>query len=167
MSLSSDRIECIAPVEIAGQRKTGVQVNINGATSNVLNVDVVPTALGLLSSDQSGAGLANARNFDGTLNSATNPAPLGSIVTIFLTGVGLTKPPEADGVPPPNSDIVPVATISSLFPVQGTLHALAGFVPGLFAYALPIPNDPRLTSVIRIVLSTDSSESQNLFVYTR
>jgi uncharacterized protein (TIGR03437 family) len=167
MSLSSNRIECIAPVEIAGQRSTALQVNINGASSNVLNVNVAPTALGLLSSDGSGAGLANARNFDGTLNSASNPAPLGSIVTLFLTGVGLTKPPEADGVPPRNSDIVPVASISSFFPVQGTLHALAGFVPGLFAYALPIPNDPRLASRITIVLSTDSSQSQNLFVYTR
>ncbi len=45
----------------------------------------------LLSLDGSGTGLANARNQDGSLNSATNPAAAASFVTVYLTGAGLTR----------------------------------------------------------------------------
>ncbi len=92
------KIVCIAPVELAGQASTQVQVTVNGGISNVLRVGVAATSLGLLSLDGSGTGLANARNADGSLNSATNPAAQGSVVTVFLTGVGATNPPEVDGV---------------------------------------------------------------------
>jgi uncharacterized protein (TIGR03437 family) len=40
---------------------------------------------------------AVALNQDGTLNSPTNPAPVGSIITVFATGLGPITPPQADG----------------------------------------------------------------------
>src|SRR5260370_10070625 len=132
MRVSFGQIECIAPAAIAGQGSTGVQVTIDGAQSNVLNVRVAPTALGLLAADGSGTGLANAQNSDGTYNSETNPAARGSVVTVFLTGAGLTNPPEPDGVVLATSEIGPLATISTFIPCPSTskVHALPGFVPG-------------------------------------
>jgi uncharacterized protein (TIGR03437 family) len=44
---------------------------------------------GLLFADGSGIGFANARNADGTGNSADDPALKHSQVTFFVTGVGL------------------------------------------------------------------------------
>jgi uncharacterized protein (TIGR03437 family) len=36
-------------------------------------------------------------NQDGSINSVTNPAPVGSIITVWATGLGPIAPPEADG----------------------------------------------------------------------
>ena len=163
MSISPGKIECIVPVEIAGQSSTLVQVNINASASNILSVSVAPTALGLLSSDGSGSGLANARNPDGTLNSASNPAPRGSAVTIFFTGAGVTNPPEPDGVPAASTAIVPVAPIPSYC---SGVHALPGFVPGLFAcfYTIPsAPSGPQYT----VSLGSEGSFSQGLLIYVK
>jgi uncharacterized protein (TIGR03437 family) len=171
MRVSYGQIECIAPAAIAGQRTTRVQVSIDGGLSNVLNVSVAPTAIGLLSADGLGTGLANARNSDGTSNSESNPAPRGSVVTVFLTGAGITNPPEPDGAVPASTEIVPAASILTFFPGPSTggIHALPGFVPGLFAYAFSVPviTQQPPGSTIGIMLRTDSSTSQNLFIYVR
>jgi uncharacterized protein (TIGR03437 family) len=163
------QIECIAPTAIAGQRITRVQVSIEGALSNILNVPVAPTALGLLAADGSGSGLANAQNSDGTRNSESNPAARGSMVTIFLTGAGITNPAEPDGVVPATSQIVPVATIFNFRPGTGSIHALPGFVPGIFAYSFSVPTTSQqpLSTKLDVTVGTDSSSSQNLFIYVR
>ena len=147
------KIVCIAPAEIAGESFTQVQVSANGASSNVLNAGVAATALGLLSFDESGTGLANARNADGSLNSATNPASPGSFVTVYLTGAGLTQPSG-----------LPVASITSPFGSAPALP-LPGFVPGLFSYTFLVPSVA--ISQIQVVLKTDSSTSQPLNVYVQ
>ncbi len=40
---------------------------------------------------------AAASNQDGSTNSASNPAPVGLIVTVWATGLGETTPSQADG----------------------------------------------------------------------
>jgi uncharacterized protein (TIGR03437 family) len=51
---------------------------------------------------------AAALNQDGTVNSASNAALAGTIVSVFATGLGLTNPVETDGaiVAPPIPGIV-------------------------------------------------------------
>ena len=44
--------------------------------------------------------LRAAINEDGSLNGADHPAPVGSIVSLYLTGAGVTNPPADDGAPP-------------------------------------------------------------------
>jgi uncharacterized protein (TIGR03437 family) len=169
MRVTPGQIECIVPAAIAGQRITHVQVTIDGAQSNVLNVSVAPTALGLLAADGSGTGLANAQNSDGTYNSETNPAARGSVVTVFLTGAGITNPAEPDGVVPATSQIVPVATIFNFMPGTGSVHALPGFVPGIFAYSFSVPTTSQQPppTKLSVTVGTTSSTSQNLFIYVR
>jgi uncharacterized protein (TIGR03437 family) len=162
MALSNGRIECIAPVEISGQTSTNVQVSINGAPSNVLSVGVAPVALGLLSLDGSGKGLANARNPDGSLNGPNNPAPAGSAVTLFFTGAGATDPQETDGMPPTSTSIVPTALSSSY--CSGA-HALGGFVPGLFACSFPTPSNTQGSPTTGVSVGSLTSQSQQLLVY--
>jgi len=139
------RVVCIAPVEIAGQTSTAIQVIVNGAASNFLNTPVTQAALGLLTADESGSGLANARNSDGTLNSPRNPAAAGTAVTLYVTGLGLTNPPEMDGLIPSNSNIVPASAPLSFIGLleisSTTFYALPGFVPGLFALDVVFPSD--------------------------
>ncbi len=137
ISVFSGKVECIAPVGIAGQHSTAIQVAINGTPSNVLTISVAPTALGLLSLNGMGTGLANARNSDGSLNGPDSPAPKGSEVTIFYTGAGLTSPPEPDGATATDASL----PIAPLLLTTGFVHPLAGFVPGLFGYTFVVPAD--------------------------
>jgi uncharacterized protein (TIGR03437 family) len=163
MSVTNGRIECIVPVGISGQSSTALQVSINGSASNVLNVSVAPTALGLLSADGSGSGSANARNADGSLNSRSNPAAAGSVVTFYFTGAGVTSPAEMDGVVPRTTAIAPVAITSS---ICGDIYALPGFAPGLFACSYVIPTLPAGPQS-PVQVSSQASQSQELFVYVK
>jgi uncharacterized protein (TIGR03437 family) len=51
----------------------------------------------LFTADSSGAGEVAAFNQDGTLNSSAVPASRGSIVVLYATGEGQTKPAGTDG----------------------------------------------------------------------
>jgi uncharacterized protein (TIGR03437 family) len=157
------RVVCIAPVGIASQASTAIQVSVNGALSNVLNVSVAPTAPGFLTADGSGSGLANARNSDGTLNGPNNPAAAGSTVTLFLTGVGLTNPAEMDGVVVSSSSIVPVISFTGINLPPQSIHSLAGFVPGLFAVDFVAPTTSGLFTQVGVL--ADDSQSQQVTFY--
>jgi uncharacterized protein (TIGR03437 family) len=37
-------------------------------------------------------------NQDGSLNSASNPAKFGSVIVLYVTGLGQTTPPSVDGL---------------------------------------------------------------------
>ena len=54
-----------------------------------------------------GSGQAAAINQDNTINSSTNPAPAGTVITLYGTGQGQTSPQPADGTAAPSS---PLAT---------------------------------------------------------
>jgi uncharacterized protein (TIGR03437 family) len=93
--VQDSQINVVAPWELTPGQNTLVCVTYNSMKTNCLSWPVVQTApVVLLGSD----GVhALALNQDGSLNSATNPAPPGSIVTVFGTGFGPITPPQADG----------------------------------------------------------------------
>jgi uncharacterized protein (TIGR03437 family) len=147
ISIAHGKIVSIAPQAFTNNQSTTIQVNDNGTLSNPLETDVAPAALGLLSADGSGTGLANARNLDGTLNSATNPAKRGTTVTVYFTGAGV--PPAAITIDINFSDIVRIAP-------------LEGFVPGIYAAYFRAPTDLSYTSPLSVTLSAVGSSSQTL-----
>ena len=85
--VSSTVIECIAPFEIAGHAMTSVQVTYNNQQSDAMAVPVYPSSTEVLV----------VVNPDFTVNSPSNPAPAGSIVTLYVTGAGQTNPASVDG----------------------------------------------------------------------
>jgi uncharacterized protein (TIGR03437 family) len=101
-------------------------------------------------------GYTFAANQDGTLNSATNPAPAGTFVYIFGTGFGPVSPTPRDGAIiawPWPVNLLPVTagyTFSS--PISG-IH----FFPLQVTYAGPMPFSVAGLSVIRL-------EATGLFV---
>ena len=149
VSVFPGKIVCIAPRSFVSQQSASIQVNQLGAASNPLIVDIVPSALGLLSLDQSGQGLANARNADGTLNLPNNPAHGGSFVTLYFTGAGV--PPESilvNGTP-------------------ASMSSLNGFVPGIYAAYFQLPTSPAATAPASLGVSIQSNDSmsQTLTIY--
>jgi hypothetical protein len=91
--VQDSQINAVVPWEVAGPT-TQVCVVYNNVQTNCLTWPVVEASPGVFTVD----GLhAAALNQDGTINSATNPAPLNSIVAVFATGLGPISPTQADG----------------------------------------------------------------------
>jgi uncharacterized protein (TIGR03437 family) len=86
------------PYEIAGRRKTAVQLIYRDLPSNLVELDVVESAPAIFTTFVGGSD-ALALNEDGSINSPSNPAPRGSVLALFGTGAGQTSPPAITGVP--------------------------------------------------------------------
>jgi uncharacterized protein (TIGR03437 family) len=93
--VQDSQINVVAPWELTPGQNTAVCVTYNSAKTNCLSWPVVETVpVVILSSD----GVhALALNQDGSINSASNPAAEGSVVSVFATGLGPIAPPQADG----------------------------------------------------------------------
>ena len=89
-------------------------------------------------------GTAIALNQDGSLNSASNPATGGSVVTIWATGGGISLTPGGDGVIATElgSPLLPVSVLNASYAGASGLDSLAvlyaGSAPGLVTGALQV-----------------------------
>jgi len=88
----------IVPYALAGQTYAVARIESGGQSSNTVLVPVAPAALGIFTVNGTGTGQALAFNQDGTPNSQSAPAPVGSVVTFYATGAGQTTPPGVDSV---------------------------------------------------------------------
>jgi uncharacterized protein (TIGR03437 family) len=91
--VSAGQINAVTPLELEGRKTTHVCASVNGMATNCMDVPVQEATPGIFLS----GGYAAALNQDGTINSQTNPAPVGSVVSIFATGLGTITPPLPDG----------------------------------------------------------------------
>jgi uncharacterized protein (TIGR03437 family) len=96
LSVQATEILAIVPIGVASKSNVTVAVANQGGKASVV-LDSVTASPGVFVSSGT---QANAINEDGTPNGAAHPAPVGSVVALFLTGAGLTIPPIDDGVPP-------------------------------------------------------------------
>lgn len=87
------QVNAVVPWSTTGPT-TEVCVVANGTKTNCLIEPVVVWAPAVFTVDGT---YAAAINQDGSLNSQHNPAPLGSVVTVFATGLGPIVPPVEDG----------------------------------------------------------------------
>lgn len=94
--VQANQINAIVPFEISGKQHTVAQLKYNGTTSNAARLWVADSSPGIFMMGGLGNQVA-AFNQDGTLNSPTNPAEKGSIVSMWATGLGLLNQPYADG----------------------------------------------------------------------
>ncbi|MGC8795238.1 MAG: hypothetical protein ACP5U2_17805, partial [Bryobacteraceae bacterium] len=126
--VSRDEINVQAPYAIAGQKETLLEVKLNGDLHFATTLAVAEAAPALFTT---GNGQAAAINEDGTLNSAENPAPRGSIVTFFATGEGCTEPASEEGrlaAAPLPRPVLPVTLTIGVHPAE---ILWAGSAPGL------------------------------------
>jgi uncharacterized protein (TIGR03437 family) len=87
-AITPNQINVFVPYELIPGTSVNVQVQVDNILSAPVSVPVVAAAPALSSS---------VVNQDGTLNSSTNPAPRGSTVTFYGTGMGHMTPQLADG----------------------------------------------------------------------
>ena len=127
---SAGQTAAVAPFGLAGRTSTQLRVEYQGTLSNAVTLAVAAAAPGIFTADQSGTGQGAIRNQDGSVNSASNPAAAGSVISIYGTGGGQTNPPGADGqLAPGTGELVQPVTVQ-----MGGIAAevqYAGPAPGL------------------------------------
>jgi uncharacterized protein (TIGR03437 family) len=156
--VSDGQSSAIVPAAVAGASTVDVQVEYNGVRSEAVTVPVLDARPGVFSLDGSGEGQAAILNEDGRVNSSANPAPRGSVITLYATGGAELAPGVEDGqiigdVLPRTS--LPVSAMFDLgtneFPVAPksaeVLYAggVPGSVAGLLQINLRVPGDAEVT----------------------
>jgi uncharacterized protein (TIGR03437 family) len=124
------QVSAVVPYGVAGKDSTKIQVTFNGATSNTVTMPVQSAHPGIFALDGSGLGPGAILNQDTTVNTSANSAARGSIVAIYATGGGVTRPALPDGAVT-GSDL-PFLTL----PVSVTI----GGIDARVAYAGGVPS---------------------------
>ena len=123
ISVQSEQVVCIAPFALAGRTAATVQVESGGSLSNAIRVPVTPTAVAILA----------VVNQADTANSEDRPAAPGSVITLYVAGLGPTDPPTADGTINGAGSAPPKASVT----VQ-----INGWLSGDILYYGPAPGQP-------------------------
>jgi uncharacterized protein (TIGR03437 family) len=157
--ISSTQIDTVAPYAIAGRQSTRVEVEYNGARSNVSELVVSPDAApGIYTVDGSGRGQAAAINQSGRLNGPSNPASVNSVLVFYVTGEGQTEPVGQEGrviATDLRKPVLPVAVNIGGVPVE-VLYAgsTPGQVTGLMQVNVQlngeVPRGPAVPIEIRV-----------------
>jgi uncharacterized protein (TIGR03437 family) len=95
----SGQINLVMPFGVAGDQ-VHFEVYRNQTRITEFDKSLRPRHGGLFTTEPPSAGRLAALNQDGTVNSDANPAASGSIVTIFVSGLGAMTPQLPDGAVP-------------------------------------------------------------------
>lgn len=127
----SGQINAVVPFGIANASTT---VIVHGAEGGFV-LPVSPAVPALFTQNGTGAGPLAALNQDGGLNSVDNPASIGSVVSVYLSGAGTMSPPIADGQLGPLSPPFPFPALGVSAAINGlpSQVVFAGQAPGLIA----------------------------------
>lgn len=154
-----------APYELNGATSAFVATSYNGNVSLGASVPVAGTAPGVFTLNASGSGQAAAVNADGTINSASNPVPLGGYISIYVTGEGTISPQLADGAISPANAPVPNAGISITIGGQQASTAYIGEAPleitGLLQINAQIPSNITPGTAVPVQVSIGGALSQD------
>lgn len=132
--VSNCQINAVVPFEVAGST-VAVGIQSGGQAVGQIELPVVPAAPGVFTLNASGTGQAAILNQDGSINSASNPAARGSIVSVYMTGTGALTPALADGAPGPVTPPYP-APVAGITATIGSVNAsvlFEGQAPTLIA----------------------------------
>ena len=153
------QINAIVPWGLTPGSTATVCVSYNSMLTNCLNEPVIQAAPAVFTID--GAHAA-ALNQDGTINSSAHPAPAGTIVSVFATGLGPIKPAANDGdiVVPPLPENVLGVTADIL--LSGGLGILS--IPVPVVYAGPAPYEVAGLSQINLQIPATSLKLARLFL---
>lgn len=153
--VSPTQINFQVPLGLSGS-EAQVVVASNGILGPAITVSLAPEAPGIFTISETGKGAV--LNEDFTLNSAENPARVGSVIQIFATGLGTVSPQVPPGQPTPVSPLsetvtTPVVLIGGI-PADVTYSGLAPGTIGVNQIDARIPvgvqADPSVTLQIQI-----------------
>jgi uncharacterized protein (TIGR03437 family) len=128
----------IVPYEVEGAKTATIQAFVGGAASEIWTLPVTASTPGIFTANSSGTGPAAVLNQDGTINSPSNPAARGTMITFYATGEGQTLPEGVTGSVTGPSGPRPRLPVSVTIGFTEAAVQFAGAAPGLAAGVLQI-----------------------------
>jgi uncharacterized protein (TIGR03437 family) len=129
------QINAVVPFAVKGPA-TNIMLQGGGQTFGPGTMNVLDAVPAIFTDDNSGKGQAAILNQDGSVNSASNPAARGSVISVFMTGAGRMTPPQADGSLGPMAPPFPGTALSAGCNLGQVLYS--GAAPGLIAGAVQV-----------------------------
>jgi uncharacterized protein (TIGR03437 family) len=167
---SNCQINAVVPFEVIPNLPTFVTVQSGDQTLGPIKLPVVAAAPGIFTINNTGSGQGAILNQDSSVNSPSNPAARGSIVSVYMTGTGALNPPLADGLPGPSTAPfpLPVAGVSATIGGVDAPVTFAGQAPGLIAGAtqinLQIPQTAPVGAAVPIIVYAAGYPSESVTV---
>jgi uncharacterized protein (TIGR03437 family) len=156
----SDQINAVVPYGVNSE-STQIQVEYKGEKSTAISAPVIQVTPAIFTSDASGTGQAAILNQDGSINSPSNPAHPGSIVSLFVTGLGQTDPQGEDGKlngePLPKPLLSVGAFVGSSEAEVRYAGAAPSLVAGAFQVNILIPADTPPSDATRLMVIVKDS----------
>ena len=155
------QINVQVPYTVAGNAVTHVQAFYQGISAGSLDLVVVDAAPALF---------PVVMNPDGAPNSAVAPAAMGSILTFYATGEGLTDGPNVSGqaaVAPYPSPILPVTLTVAGFPAQILYAGSAPGAVGLLQVNARVPAGFIPTGPVLAELAVGSAVAPDLTIWLK
>jgi uncharacterized protein (TIGR03437 family) len=123
LSVEASSIMCFVPFEVVASAQ--ITVSANGQMSNAALTGIVASSPQILS----------IVNQDGSMNSASHPAKAGSVIMLFVSGLGQTDPPGDDGLLNASPLPVPLVPVTVYFPAtpSAVTPQFVGAAPGMIA----------------------------------
>ena len=167
--VSGQQINFQAPYEIAGSPQTSLTLTYSDVNGNSVS-DARPVQVAARNpvAFLSQPSIVNQTfpltlNADGTVNSQTHPAAAGSVVTIFLDGLGLTSPPPVTGLINTNPStplnlplvVTPYCAGTYCYPAPDFVSAgsLPGSISGVTQVQLRAPSNPYSAGALPAIFS--------------
>jgi uncharacterized protein (TIGR03437 family) len=142
--VGTTQLNVLVPSDLANPN-TEIVIKAKGATVADFSTAVAAAAPGIFTLSN-GTGQAAANNEDGTVNSATNPVPGGSIIVLYATGEGQ------------NIESISLTIGGNLAELLYAGHA-PGF-PGLMQINARVPAGSAPTGILPVLLGIGNTVSQ-------
>jgi uncharacterized protein (TIGR03437 family) len=154
------RVDIQAPFGLQSGIQTRIQVN----SGTSVQKPVSSSEPGIFTTQPDGTGQVKAINQDGSLNTLARPAPKGSIIAVYGSGLGAVNPPVAAGAVPPTSPLSQtVAAVTASIggvPARVLFAGLAPGIPGSYQINIEVPATAA-SGAQELIVSTNNVPSQN------
>jgi uncharacterized protein (TIGR03437 family) len=161
--VSDGQVNAIVPFELAGNAiSTQVQVQVNGTPSGAVTLFLTSASPAIFTAG-GGSGQAAVLNQDNSPNSASNPAAIGSVLQVYMTGAGQTMPASTDGQLAGSTPWIPLSTVTATIGGVPAVVQYAGSAYGLVAGVtqvnVVVPDGTPTGSAVPIVLQVGANPS--------
>jgi uncharacterized protein (TIGR03437 family) len=140
---SATQISVIVPYLASYFPLASIQINNNGALSNIVTSQVNLTTPGIFTLTANGLGDGAIEHANGSVVTASNPAQPGETVAVYMSGLGAVFPPVTEGAATPSSPLpYTTNTIASYIGGTQATVAFAGLTPsaaGLYQMNITVP----------------------------
>lgn len=135
---SAGQISVVVPYNVEGLTSVAVTVEADGRASTQVPLPVAPAAPAIFTQNSSGSGPGSIIRQTGELITASAPAGVGEVLTLFATGEGATDPPGVDGKPTAAPLPLPKLPVKVVIDGVDVDPLYAGGAPGLVAGVLQV-----------------------------